>query len=155
MRISDIYWLSGILEGEGCFCTETGPKIRLKMTDRDIVARARDLMSKDAEIKIIHDGNPDHKIQYLVCVSGNKSIQIMFTIYLIMGVRRREKIREVINEWKLSTPRVRGSDYCRNGHPLLKYGKDYTLFMNPNGRHTKVCRICRYAYNRSYRRKVS
>lgn len=54
MDDSDLYWLAGLLEGEGTFVAgppsaPTVPLIRLVMTDGDIVQRAAGLIGRSVQ----------------------------------------------------------------------------------------------------------
>lgn len=46
MNHDDTIWLAGLLEGEGTFDLHRGkyPRVRVGMTDRDVVGRAATLM---------------------------------------------------------------------------------------------------------------
>ena len=100
-KIKDIYYIAGILEGEGCFLTNGSPTIKLSMTDRDIVMRVRNLMGAN---KIIHAFKSSlkngWKQKYTLTLHGSLAIQWMMTLYPLMGERRRTKIKEVIEVWK-------------------------------------------------------
>jgi hypothetical protein len=95
----DIYWLAGILEGEGCFtysgCT---PMVQLQMLDTDIVERAARIMgTKVGRRKRL---TPNGHIVWFTQASGGQAVGIMETIYLLLGVRRRETIRKRISQWR-------------------------------------------------------
>ena len=55
VKIIDIAWLAGLLEGEGCFRLDKGkyPIIRLGMGDEDVVVRAASLM----KTRVLHCRN--------------------------------------------------------------------------------------------------
>lgn len=94
--VKEIAWLAGILEGEGCFDFANGhPRIKVKMTDEDIVTRVAKLFNR------VHNGGAYntkswHKIVYETSCRGPWAIGWMQTIYPFMGNRRREKIRSII-----------------------------------------------------------
>ena len=102
ITVRNIEWLAGLLEGEGCFGFQShrkwNPRIDLAMTDEDVVARASSLM-KDGKYwtRYSHVG---HKTQYCLRITGPRAIQWMMTLYLLMGHRRRGKIKEIITRWK-------------------------------------------------------
>lgn len=106
MTTHEIYWLAGILEGEGCFTMQpTSPRIQLKMCDEDIIIKARSLMQEDSRIFIIPaEGN--RKTSYRISIHGIRAIEWMMTLYPLMGRRRKEKIREVVKIWKEVAPRT-------------------------------------------------
>lgn len=101
--IKDVTYVAGLLEGEGCFQFSNSPTIRLSMTDKDIVTKARNLMKVD---RIIYAHKSDSvsrnrwKQKYTLTLHGNIAIQWMMTIYSLMGERRKAKIKEIIYAWK-------------------------------------------------------
>ena len=93
MKLTDIAWLAGLLEGEGYFALNRGkyPTITLSMTDEDIVVKAASLMGA----KINRSGN-----LWIAHINGAYAIQWMMTLYSLLGKRRRERVFEVIRYWK-------------------------------------------------------
>lgn len=109
--IKDIYWVAGLIEGEGCFYlrkrTVEGkrtqyrhkryPLITVGMTDRDVIDKLASFW--DVTVRTTYRyGN--EKTYYTTVIGGKKAIGWMMTLYPLMGKRRREKIREVIKGWK-------------------------------------------------------
>ncbi len=144
MKLTDIAWLAGLLEGEGCFYLgkdrakkEIYPCIKLQMTDEDIVVRAAALMKS----KVEHYGNT-----WVTRVYGAHTIAWMMTLYPYLGERRREKVAKVIQVWKehvyVQAPNgVRLMATCHSDR--LAYGSDQLC---------KACHISRYNARR-YRKK--
>lgn len=91
----DLYWLAGLLEGEGAFDLHRGryPRIRLGMTDRDIVGRAATLLGGKVRLSLKPRPN---KATWHVEVSGAKAVEIMTAILPHMGSRRSAKIAEIL-----------------------------------------------------------
>ncbi|QNO12690.1 LAGLIDADG endonuclease [Arthrobacter phage Snek] len=91
----DLLWLAGLLEGEGTFDAHRGkyPRIRLAMTDRDIVGRAASLM--DTKIRLSLHAAPA-KPTWHAEISGERAAEIMRQILPFMGSRRSGKIAEVL-----------------------------------------------------------
>lgn len=91
----DLLWLSGLLEGEGSFDLHRGkyPRIRLGMTDRDVVGRAASLM--DAKIRLSLHPAPA-KPTWHTEVSGDRAAAIMRAILPFMGARRSAKIATIL-----------------------------------------------------------
>lgn len=91
----DLYWLAGLLEGEGCFrnhynghCT-----IQLGMTDQDVVERVGGFFGS----KIYYRQNlPPRKDSYEARVAGHKAYLLMQALLPLMGLRRASKIREAL-----------------------------------------------------------
>lgn len=91
----DLLWLAGLLEGEGTFDSHRGkyPRIRLAMTDRDVVGRAASLM--DTKIRLSLHAAPA-KPTWHSELSGERAAEIMRQILPFMGARRSAKIAEVL-----------------------------------------------------------
>jgi len=92
---SDVYWLAGLLEGEGTFDAHRGkyPRIRLAMTDRDIVGRAASLM--DTPIRLALHPLPAQPTWHSE-ISGERAASVMREILPHMGARRSQKIAAVL-----------------------------------------------------------
>lgn len=99
MDIKDIYYVAGILEGEGCFSYYNAPRIFLKMTDFDVVNKVKSIMNVNVSIgsSIREIGN---KRVYVLAVNSYHAIGWMMTLYPIMSARRKEQIKQVLSEWK-------------------------------------------------------
>lgn len=101
MNTKDIYWLAGLLEGEGCFGLSGSKggsaRISLNMTDKDIVERAASLLG--AEVKVVKR-YPNRKQVYRIEIFSSKAVAWMMTLYSLMGVRRKETIEKSISFWK-------------------------------------------------------
>jgi hypothetical protein len=100
-------WLAGLLEGEGCFyrakrrngATTLG--IRLQMTDRDVVERARDALGFGAvstcRPRVRTDGAPDSKREsYAITATGAKAIEAAKELRWMLGARRSARIAELL-----------------------------------------------------------
>ena len=90
----DIYWLAGLLEGEGYFGIQGNkPIIRLSMTDLDIVERANSILGNNSIHTYQRKENwkPTHIIQF----GGKPALDWMIRLYPYLGERRRGKIDEV------------------------------------------------------------
>lgn len=136
MDIKQLYWLAGLLEGEGCFSLNKGmPSISLNMTDEDVVVQARNIMCPTYSINIYNP--PKGKPAYSFHFGGNLAISWMMTLYSLMKRRRKEKIRELIFIWLGKRDRkIQGANVCKNGHLI----EGDNLYIE-NG-HSR-CLICR------------
>lgn len=86
-----IVWLAGLLEGEGSFDLHRGryPRIRLAMTDRDIVDRAAAIMGTTVRLSL-HAGR--NLPTWHTEIQGPRAAEIMSAILPYMGSRRSERI---------------------------------------------------------------
>jgi len=140
--MSEIAWLSGMLEGEGGFFMHSPsekyrgtPSISMATTDRDIINRVATLLGTNAmgPYRPYH-GNKKATYQLIIC--GRKAIGWMFTLYPFMGERRCDKIRELVGIWKtLQTIAPERKPIC---HPDKQYfAKGF----------------CKRCYNHNYRKE--
>ncbi len=97
MRLNDLYWLAGLLEGEGCFCYYASPGIQLVMTDRDVVERAAALLDRHVRGPYQQPGN--RKATYHTDLWGENAIGWMKKLKPLMGARRTSKIEEILSRW--------------------------------------------------------
>jgi hypothetical protein len=117
----DLVWLAGLLEGEGTFDAHRGkyPRIRVGMTDRDVVGRAASLM--DTTIRLALHPAPA-KASWHAELSGDRAAAIMREILPHMGARRSQKIAEV-----LGVREFRGNPTASSGrHPASVPGPKVT-----------------------------
>lgn len=100
----DLVWLAGLLEGEGTFDLHRGkyPRIRVGMTDRDVVGRAATLMGSRIRMTI----SKVHKTTFHAEVSGERAADIMVALLPHMGARRSSKIGEILGKRAFRTEGV-------------------------------------------------
>jgi hypothetical protein len=102
--IKQIAWLAGLLEGEGCFSWQNTPRIQVASTDFDILVKASVIMRASTSIRNKRKNRvydlAKRKRMYYLQVNGTKAAEWMMTIYSLMGIRRREKIRWILSNWK-------------------------------------------------------
>ena len=95
----DLYWLAGLLEGEGSFMFVNKQgclRISLGMTDRDVIERA----AKITGSKSIYESAGTNKPIFTIDISGKRAAGWMMTMLPLMGIRRATKIVECLSEWK-------------------------------------------------------
>lgn len=105
---TDLYWLAGLLEGEGSFLsvpTRQGahryktPRIQLCMTDRDVVERAARILNAPVHGPYA-DHRPNCKPRHQLCVGNRRAASWMMTLYCLLGERRQAAIRSALTDWK-------------------------------------------------------
>lgn len=91
----DAIWLAGLLEGEGTFDLHRKkyPRVRVGMSDRDVVGRAATLMG--ARVRSSLKPYPASAMWHAE-VSGEKAVAIMESVLPHMGSRRSGKIATVL-----------------------------------------------------------
>lgn len=104
-RTVDLYWLAGVLEGEGTFGLGwhgryMQPWIRLAMSDRDVVFRAAQMLRTKVRADSRDARRLDAKQMWSCSVTSSRAIQWMMTLWILLGNRRRKKIRSVLEQWR-------------------------------------------------------
>lgn len=104
----NLYWMVGLLEGEGCFhdspASKGGkryPRIVLHMTDEDIIDRFVKLTG--AAKCELRPRLPHHKVHFAATISGPKAINLMRLVMNHMGKRRQERIRIILESTNISS----------------------------------------------------
>ncbi len=93
----DVIWLAGLLEGEGTFDIHRGkyPRVRVGMTDRDVVGRVATLIGSKVTARY-------HKAPYQATwhaeVTGDKAQAVMAAILPFMGTRRSGRIATILGQ---------------------------------------------------------
>lgn len=97
----DAIWLAGLLEGEGTFDLHRKkyPRVRVGMSDRDVVGRAATLMG--AQVRLSLKPYPNSAMFHAE-ISGTKAVMIMEEVLPHMGARRSAKIATVLGWARLS-----------------------------------------------------
>jgi hypothetical protein len=93
----DVVWLAGLLEGEGTFDMHRGkyPRVRVGMTDRDVVGRAATLMGSRVTLRL-HEAPA--QATWHSEVSGAKAVVVMQAVLPQMGSRRSGAIATILGQ---------------------------------------------------------
>lgn len=91
----DTIWLAGLLEGEGAFDLQRGryPRVRVAMTDRDVIGRAATLFGVSVRLSL---KPPPQQAMWHAEVQGPKAEAIMRAILPHMGARRSARIATIL-----------------------------------------------------------
>lgn len=91
----DAAWLAGLLDGEGCFDSPRGnPRVRVKMSDLDVVLRAADVMGATTYNE--NSWREDYKPLMVAQTTGDNAVAVMRAILPWLGSRRSAKVTEII-----------------------------------------------------------
>jgi hypothetical protein len=96
---STLYWLAGLLEGEGSFVpgspsSPTMPRITIAMTDEDVIARVADLWGVRYHIDRTKQGH--YKTPYIASIKGARAANLMRQLYPLMSKRRQQQIARAL-----------------------------------------------------------
>ncbi len=118
----DIIWAAGLFEGEGCIdqhklpSGRTYPRIKLKMTDQDVVERFASIFGMKIYSYPKDKSWKDHyKDAWYTMVTGTKAVAILYMLFPFLGERRKTKAEEVLASWKLndSFPVLASNQYLK------------------------------------------
>jgi hypothetical protein len=95
MKKTDLYWLAGLLEGEGNFYAgETSAWITVKMTDKEPVEQAAKLM---VNCRVLEYPNPPLKTLYSATLRSAKHVRsLCLQLRPLMAPRRQAQIDNVL-----------------------------------------------------------
>jgi len=151
IEIKNLYWIAGLLEGEGCFEGRTGCLvISVGSTDQDVILRVKEILgfgTFKAPRKL-----KSGKVFYgWSSTNQQKTAGLMMTLYPLMGERRRDKIVRCLDKWKMKTLAHKLKTKCINGHPL----KGDNLIITYEGKYRKRrCKTCAMLRTRKYRENL-
>ncbi|SCL32937.1 hypothetical protein GA0070616_4594 [Micromonospora nigra] len=91
----DVIWLAGVAEGEACIDLHRGryPRIRIGMTDRDVVGRVATLMG--VSVRVSFRPAP-HAAMFHAEAQGPKAEAVLRALLPHMGARRSARIAQVL-----------------------------------------------------------
>ncbi|KKK68941.1 hypothetical protein LCGC14_2197880 [marine sediment metagenome] len=93
IKMKDVAWLGGLLEGEACFRLAQGkyPTISIGMTAEESIIKVADMWGTR-----IHR----HRNAWVTQVHGAYAIQWMLTLYSFLNKNRRGIIVEAVKFWQ-------------------------------------------------------
>jgi hypothetical protein len=139
---TEVAWLAGIYEGEG-YCGIRYPgrnfSVQITMSDFDIIERFHELVG----IGTVREIKPRGKETYKVCkqwvVSSIDAVHFLETITPWLGIRRKERAIEAIDNWRNNrTQTSKGDTTCIHGHDLTLPNARRVGLQSQQG----VCRVC-------------
>lgn len=103
MALDPLYWLAGILEGEGTFMSGPpsrphAPIVRISMTDRDVVERSAALLGR--AVTPVRARKPHYKPPFITQLRGVEAVDLMLAMRPVLGPERTAQINGVLARWK-------------------------------------------------------
>lgn len=122
---ADLYWLAGLMEGEGCFSLDRGtyPRVYLRMTDEDVVERAHQITGIGS-VHFAKQQGLGWKPTYCWQVNTD-AVDLMTLLKPLMGSRRQKRITEVLEAFEKRPVKRKiwkGGDWVREQATLLADG---------------------------------
>lgn len=102
MELDPLYWLAGILEGEGTFLSgppskPNSPIVRVRMTDRDVVARAAALLHR--AVTPTRARKAHHKPAFVTQIKGIAAVALMAAVRPVLGPDRQAQVDRALARW--------------------------------------------------------
>jgi len=99
MKARSVEWAAGLLEGEGSFAQPKPNCVQVvcQMTDRDVIESLRETFQVGTVSGPFAGRKSHHKPTYTYRASGNDAVSVMQRILPYMGVRRSERIVELLS----------------------------------------------------------
>lgn len=99
----ELYYIAGLLEGEGSFCAQSNSKdaryicIKVKMTDQDII----EWVANKWDCSVYKEEFENHyKTTYTTQLRRkSECIEFLKMIYPLMSKRRKERISKILTEF--------------------------------------------------------
>lgn len=139
IKLTELYWLAGIFEGEGYFGLEKGRRLNtaVMMTDKDVVDRVHDILGFGIRGE---RSLPSGKTAYRWSSNAQPYVAgLMMTLFPLMGERRQEKIIRCLAVWKTVPLKKAMWTHCKSGHAL----EGGNLRVVQEGKYSKRrCRKC-------------
>lgn len=103
MKKTDLYWLAGLLEGEGSFQSPppsdpNSPRVCLHMTDKDVVEKAQNLINA-GHIYFEEARQENWSDSWKLTVKGKPAVKLMMKVKPLMGERRTKQIEDAVEEY--------------------------------------------------------
>lgn len=117
IKQTELFWLIGILEGEGNFNYIRTQSIYVAMTDSDVIYKVADLFTRignRACFVFEREMGGNRKTQYCARIHGPEARAVMNLIVKHMGQRRRQKIWQCLNKHRGPTRK-----YTHHHQPVL------------------------------------
>jgi hypothetical protein len=105
---TDLAWLAGLLEGEGCFSMTVRTRyktpytqivVALTMTDRDVLDRFVSIIGGHENVREFKDDRPNNSQAWCVHVTGYRAADLMRLVRPLMHARRAARIDQVLETW--------------------------------------------------------
>ena len=136
MKTAEITWMAGLIEGEGCFSINRNtPAVIVGMTDMDVVQKVANYFGSN--LRGPQRRSSSKKDVWITSVHGSKAVSWMLTLYSLLGVRRRSRIREVLSIWRKASVGQKHRTHCPKGH---SYDEANTRYYRGR-RHCRKCAV--------------
>lgn len=138
-QVSDIHWLAGFLDGEGCFQFHKNRcVIQTVQKDAWPLMKAHRIAG-GTFYRVRNDRFGKQRLYFMLSMTGKRAAGVMMTLYSLLSPRRQRKIADCLAQWRIVLNRGKCNlkTHCKRGHELTPA----TTFMQSNGK-SRECRVC-------------
>jgi hypothetical protein len=136
---TELYWLAGLLEGEGSFMSgppsdPNGVRIALAMADVDIVARVAALWGvRYHEVQRNRSKQMGWRPCFHVHLRGKRAVELMKCLLPLMGQRRQSQIRRALASYNPYARRKLNPEHIAQIRVQLAEGRKHGDIAKQNG----------------------
>lgn len=147
MKVEQLYWAAGFIDGEGSFGRHGGTiGIQVVQVDKWHIDKLIDIFG--GNLNIFSRKEVKGSIYHRWAVYGPRAVVIMRQLHPLLSPRRQSRIEGLIDGWEF---RRRKENHKRQYFPCT-HKKEETTFVNSKG--YKECRKCKTEANRRYRERI-
>jgi hypothetical protein len=126
IRDSELYWLAGLLEGEGSFLAgppsaPRSPALQVAMVDRDVIDRVGGLLG--VSVMVLPSRRAGWRTAYSVRVRGSHAVLWMTLLRPLMGKRRQGQIDRAVASYAPDPRRLLSEQRAREALAMLADGE--------------------------------
>jgi LAGLIDADG endonuclease len=149
MKIKDLYWAAGFLDGEGCFSLHQNKYAQIDVPQKDsqLLYKLKNMFG--GEVYRRKNGQI-----FVWSIYGNYAIGLMMTLYTVMSDKRKIEIGNVISIWKTLKIMSNSSKFRTHcGKGLHKWEKSNIYrYVGSNNVTKQVCWPCKKEYAVMYQK---
>jgi hypothetical protein len=126
IEMPDLYWLAGLLEGEGTFVAgppsaPRSPAVQVMMVDRDVVDRVAALF--ECAVTLVRARRDGWRTAYSARVRGPRAVEWMGRLRPLMGSRRQGQIDRAMACYAPDPTRLLDDERAAEALALLAQGR--------------------------------
>lgn len=156
IKTNELYWVAGIVEGEGTVGFYKTPQVRVPQKDPEILYRLMQLLGGKVYGPYLRGQSPKVTTIYQWRLLGAEAVGLAMTLFPLLSKGRQRQILSVLRQWHATQSRIatifqKLANVCRNGH--LRTDANTRVAQTPHGRQV-TCRRCAVQISRRHRLKL-
>lgn len=154
MKMNELYWAAGFIEGEGSFRKSSlrqSVAVSVAQVQREPLERLMNLFGGQIHGKNSQKYNANASPCSEWNIGGARAVGVVMTLYPLMSTKRKSQIRESLHYWRNSLPHTQHRTHCQRGHAFTDENTTYRKSATRNGRE---CRMCQRIRNAAHKRKT-